>query len=186
MNWIVHETNWLKLARLIKNQSTYALLLLLLAALITLVGAKLESSVLLTLPKWMTVIVALLEVAVAVIATSLTRRVKLYWGSHHDGMSDAELQQLRGSLRKATSLTLLSWLLAFLTVCLPLAMGMVVRLPEIGLVFVPFALLLSMQWFNIRAYGELAMTVARNAYVPATPVEAMQVDDATYRSRSRD
>ena len=186
MNWIVHDTNWLKLSQLIKKQSTYALLVLLLAALITLIGAKLGSAVLLMLPKWLTVIVALLEVAVAVIATSLTRRVKLYWGSRHDGMSDAELQQLRGSLRKATSLTLLSWLLAFLTVCLPLAIGMVVRLPEIGLVFVPFALLLGMQWFNIRAYGALAMTVARNAYVPPVPVEDMQLGDAAYRTRSHD
>ena len=186
MNWIIHETNWLRLARLIKNQSTYALLLLVLAGLITLIGAKLDSGALLTLSRWMTVIVALLEVAVAVIATSLTRRVKLYWASHQGGMSDDELQQLRGSLGKATSLALLAWLLAFLTACLPMAMGMVTRLPEFGLVFVPFALLLGMQWFNIRAYDELAMTVARNAYVPPAPVEDIQLDDAAYQSRSHD
>jgi hypothetical protein len=173
MNWIIHETNWLRLAQLIKNQSTYALLVLLLAALVTLIGSKLDSGALLTLSRWMTAIVALLEVAVAVTATSLTRRVKLYWATHRDGMSDAGLLQLRGSLRKATSLMLLSWLIVISTACLPFAMGMVAWLPEIGLVFVPFALLLGMQWFNIRAYGELAMTVARNAYVPPAPADGI-------------
>ena len=174
MSWMVQKTNWLGLALRIKNGATYAFLLLLLAAPVTVMGSKWNSNGLLQVSKGITVLVVLLELAIAATGTWLTYRVRRYWAwLRRRDASDPHVQQLRGSLRKAVSLACSTWLLAVSTVCLPLIMDMVARLPELGLLFVPFILLLGMQWFNTRTYSELAMTVATDTYMPANTVNGV-------------
>src|ERR1700744_3596893 len=171
---MVQKTNWLGLALQVKNEAAYAFLLLLLAAPVTVLGSRLNSGGLLQVSKGITALVALLELAVAATGTWLTYRGRRYWaGRRRRDASDSHAQLLRRSLRKATSLALSTWLLAISTICLPLVMDIVVRLPEIGLLFVPFTLLLGMQWFNTRTYSELAMTVATDTYMPANTVNGV-------------
>ena len=173
MNWIVQKTNWLGLALRVKNEAAYAFLLLLLAAPITVLGSRLGSNSLLQVSKWITVAVAALELAVAVTGSSFIYKVRQYWTRCWKGAPGSYAQLLRHSLRKATSLALSTWLLAISTLCLPLVMDLTTRVPEMGLLFVPYILLLGMQWINIRTYSELAMTVATSGYTPATVIEAI-------------
>jgi hypothetical protein len=171
VNWMVQKTNWLGLALRIKNEAAYAFLLLLLAVPVTVLGSRLGSDGLLHTSKWITVAVAVLELAVAVTGSSFTYKVRQYWAQRWKGTSDSYAQLLHHSLRRAMSLALSTWLLAISTLCLPLVMDWMTRVPEMGLLFVPYILLLGMQWFNTRSYSELAMTVATSGYTPATACE---------------
>lgn len=173
MHWMIQKTNWLGLALRVKNEAAYAFLLLLLAAPVTVLGSRLGSNGLLQLSKWITAAVAVLELAVAVTGSSFTYKVRRYWVRRWKGVSDAYAQSLHHSLRRATSLALSTWLLAISTLCLPLVMDLMIRVPELGLLFVPYILLLGMQWFNIRTYSELAMTMATSGHMPTTVVESV-------------
>ena len=175
MNWMVQKTNWLGLALRVKNEAAYAFLLLLLAAPVAVFGYRLGSNELLQASKWITVAVAVLELAVAVTGSSFIYKVRQYWSKRWKGTSGSYAQLLHHSLRKATSLALSTWLLAISTLCLPLVMGLTTRLPQMGLLFVPYILLLGMQWFNIRTYSELAMTVATSGHMPATAVDSLSI-----------
>jgi hypothetical protein len=173
VDWIIQRTNWLGLALRVRNEASYAFLLLLLAAPVTVLGARFGSVGLLQVSKWITVAVAVMELAVAVTGSSFTYKARHYWVKRWKGKTGSYAQLLRQSLRKATSLALSTWLLAISTLFLPLVMDMMTRLPEMGLLFVPYILLLGMQWFNTRAYSELAMTVVTNEYAKATVADVV-------------
>ncbi|MFC6839680.1 hypothetical protein [Xanthomonas theicola] len=131
------QTDWEHAIQRVYSLLTAVILAVSLTACITVLACRMSSGIALVLAQWAAGLSALLHFAVAVMLARLAAQaVRVRKHLQSGGKHTAQSKQLRRSIRSVTGVTVLMLLPAIAASALPIALPVVIRVPEVGMVFV--------------------------------------------------
>lgn len=153
------DVNWIRTAGRLQDEAALTFLTFLLAVAVSLLGFQTKLAWLLSLTKLIVVVVALLEIGVALTAAYLVLMAWRYVRKHWRRVRSPVASGLRTAVRRAAFASFHMWATAVAVAVLPFVVDVVKKIPEFGMVYSFLLLMLGAQWLFLRPYRELAEAV---------------------------
>jgi len=151
MRQTLSADKWQQSVQHVRALLTLCLLTLSLTACMTVLAYRLSSGAALVLAQWVAGVSALLHLAVVGGLARLAvqaARIRKYVQS--GGKQTTQSKQLRGSIRRVIGAMLLMILFSIAALALPVSLPVIMRVPEVGMLFVMLIGSLLIHRFNIR------------------------------------
>lgn len=155
----VEGVNWIRTAGRLQDEAALTFLTFLLAVAVSVLGLQTKLTWLLSLTKLIVVVVALLEIGVALTAAYLVLMAWRYVRRHWRLVRSPMASSLRTAVRRAALASFHMWATALAVVVLPFVIDVVKKVPEFGMVYSFLLLMLGAQWLFLRPYRDLAEAV---------------------------
>lgn len=143
----------------LQDEAALTFLTFLLAVAVSMLGFQTKLAWLLSLTKLIVVVVALLELGVAITGAYLVLMAWRYVRKHWRRVRSPVASGLRTAVRRAAFASFHMWATAVAVVVLPFVIDVVKKVPEFGMVYSLLLLMLGAQWLLLRPYKELAEVV---------------------------